>query len=195
MIRWITGATEILLAVSNAPACGHHRQAELKKHARWLIATLTWIPDDKDTVTFVENYQMTETLFEAAMDARNLGCNDVAKEIAGYLLSWTFKGGKYMTGWGVLERGLCASAVIALTGEDRDVDALKSDVVSRVQADGAPQQDVLDHAARGIRDRADRLPARGYWLSRIELAISETDHRTLAPLLEEIAGMLSPRAA
>ncbi|QOJ09662.1 hypothetical protein [Nitrosomonas sp. H1_AOB3] len=68
MIHWITGVTEILLAVSNAPACDHHSQEELRKHARWLIATLTWIPDDKDTVTFVENFQMTETLFEAAVN-------------------------------------------------------------------------------------------------------------------------------
>src|SRR5690606_7439716 len=49
MIHWITGVTEILLAVSNAPACDHHSQEELRKHARWLIATLTWIPDDKES--------------------------------------------------------------------------------------------------------------------------------------------------
>lgn len=111
---------------------------------------LDLIPDDKEAVTFVENFQMTETLFEAAMDARNRGCEDIAKEIAGYLLSWAFKGGKYITGWGVLERALCASAVIALTEKDKDVDALKADIVSRVQADGAPEQDVLDHGARGF---------------------------------------------
>ena len=194
MIHWITGVTEILLAVSNTPACDDHSQQELRKHARWLIATLTWIPDDKDTVTFVENFQMTETLFEAAIDARNRGCEEIAKEIAGYLLSWTFKGGKYITGWGVLERGVCASAVIAVTGKNGEVDDLKTGIVSRVQADDAPEQDVLDHAARGIRNRAASLSVSGHWSSGIEQAISQTDHNALAPLLEELASMLSPTA-
>lgn len=194
MIQWIKGVTEILLAVSNAAACDHHSQEELRSHARWLIATLTWIPDDKEAVTFVENFQMTETLFEAAMDARNRGFEDIAKEIAGYLLSWAFKGGKYITGWGVLERALCASAVIALTEHEKDVDRLKADILSRVQADGAPEQDVLDHGARGIRERANSLPVRGHWSSRIDQGISATDLRVLFPLLEEIAEILSPAA-
>ena len=44
-------------------------------------------------VTFVETFEMTETLFEAALDARNRGCDENAEEIARMLLSWTFKGG------------------------------------------------------------------------------------------------------
>ena len=194
MIHWITGVTEILLAVSNTPACDDHSQEELRNHAGWLIATLTWVPDDKESVTFVENVQMTETLFESAMNARNHGCDEIAKKIEGYLLSWTFKGGRYMTGWGVLEKGLCACAVFALMREDGDVDALKSEIRSRVQGDRAPEQEMLEHAARKIRKRAKRFPGRGHWSSRIEQAISETDHRTLAPLLNEIAGILSSTA-
>ena len=190
MILWITGVAKNLLAVSNAPACDEHSREQLRKHARWLIATLTWIPGDKDTVTFIENFQMTETLFEAAMDARNLGCDETAEKIGEHLLSWTFKGGRHITGWGVLERGLCACAVIALMGEDGDVDALKSKIVARVQGDCAPEQEVLERAARKIRD-----PVRGHWSSSIELAISETDHSALTPLLDEIAGILSKATA
>ena len=194
MIKWITGVTKFLLAVSNAPACDHHNRKELRNHASRLIAILTWVPHDKESVTFVENYQMTETLFESAMDARNRGCDEIAKEIGEYLISWTFKGGRYVTGWGVLAKGLCACAVFALMGEDGDVGAIKSDIRSRVQGDRAPEQEVLDHAARNIREWTDRLPERGHWSSRIELAISETDHRVLAPLLDEIAEILSPSA-
>lgn len=190
MIHWITGVTEILLAVSNAPACDERVGKELRKHARWLIATLTWIPETKEAVTFVETFQMTEELFVAALDARVRGCREVEKEIAGYLLSWAFKGGRYINGWGVLERGLCASAVIALTGHDGDVETLKTGIASGVQSDGAPEQDVLDHAARNIRERVERLHARGHRSSSIERGIFETDHRILGPLLVEIAEML-----
>ena len=195
MIRWITSVTEILLIVANSPVCDDRSRTELREHARWLVATLTWIPDDKDVVTFVENFQMTETLFEATLAARRHGCDEIAKEITGHLLAWTFKGGKHMTGWRVLERGLCASAVIASTGEDGDVAALKSEVASRLQLDGAPPQDVLDHAASSIRERLDGLPSHVHRSSRIERAVWETDDKTLAPLLEEIAGILSRPAA
>ena len=137
---------------------------------------------------------MTEALCEAAMSARNRGCEEISKEIRDYLLSWTFKGGRYITGWGVLERGLCACAAFALTGDNDDVDALKTGIRVHLQSDGAPEQAVLEHAARGIRHRAECLPLGGHWSSRIEAAISQLDYQTLSPLLNEIATMLSPPA-
>lgn len=192
MIHWITGITEILLAVANAPACDHHSQEELRKHARWLIATLTWIPDDKDTVTFVENFQMTETLFEAAVDARNRGCDEIAKEIGESLLSWTFKGGRYQTGWGVLERGLCGLAAFSLMGGDKEIAGLRAVIAARLSSGSAPEQGIRDRAARDILERSASLYRHGHWSSRIEMAIAQSDHEKLRPLLEEIAGVLSP---
>jgi hypothetical protein len=195
MIHWITGVTEILVAVSNAPACDHHSREELQKHARWLIATLTWIPDDKDTVTFVENFQMTETLLESAVDARNRGCDEIAKEIGDILLSWTFKGGKYQTGWGILERGLCGLAAFALLGEDDQVSELRKAVTTHLSGEGAPSQEIRDRAARGIVERSASLYRDGHWSSRIDMAVARADHQKLRPLLEEIAGLLSPGTA
>lgn len=192
MIHWITGVTEILLAVSNAPACDHSTQDELRKHAHWLIATLTWIPDDKETVTFVENFQMTETLFEAAVNARNRGCDEIAREIGESLVSWTFKGGRYQTGWGVLETGLCALTVFAVNGGDDEISRLRVAVVSRLAGQAAPEHEIRDRTARDIRERAANLYRPGHWSSRIEMAIAQADHEKLRPLLEEIANFLSP---
>ncbi|MEB1846793.1 hypothetical protein VDR43_09195 [Xanthomonas campestris pv. campestris] len=195
MIHWITGVTEILLAVSNAPACDHRNQDELRKHARWLIATLTWIPDDKDTVTFVENFQMTETLFEAAVNARNRGCDEIAREIGESLASWTFKGGRYQTGRGVLERGLCGLAAFAVNGGDEEISLLRTAVASRLTGKSAPEQEIRDRTAREIIERAENLYRQGHWSSRIEMAIAQSDHAKLRPLLEEIAFALSPGTA
>lgn len=195
MIHWITGVTEILLAVSNAPACDHHSQDELRKHARWLIATLTWIPDDKDTVTFVENFQMTETLFEAAVNARNRGCDEIARQIGESLLSWTFKGGRYQTGWGVLEKGLCGLAAFAVGGGDEDISLLKAGVVSNLAGKSAPDQEIRDRTARDVLERVANLYRRGHWSSRIEMEIAQSDHAKLRHLLEEIASLLSPGMA
>ena len=195
IIHWITGVTEILLAASNAAACDQHTGDELRKHARWLIATLTWIPDDKDTVTFIENFQMTETLFEAAIDAHNRGCDEIAKEIGEILLSWTFKGGRYQTGWGVLERGLCGAAVFALMGSDERTAEFLTSVEANLAKESAPEQDIRDRAARKIRERATTLYRDGHWSSRIEMGIAHADHGKLRPLLEDIAQRLSPAVA
>lgn len=194
MIQWITEATEILLAVSNAPACDEYCQQELRKHARGLIAVLTWIPDDKETITFIENFQMTETLFDAAVDARNRDCEDIAKEITDILLTWTFKGGKYQTGWGILERGLCGLAVFALRQGDAQVALLKSKVSELLAKDSAPVREIRDHVARDIRKRAAILYKQENWTSSIEIAIAQVDHQKLRPLLEDIANSLSPNS-
>ncbi len=192
MIHWITGVTEILLAVSNAPACDDHNQQEIQKHARWLVATLTWIPDDKDTVMFIENFQMTEILFEAAMNARNRGCDEIANEIGDILLSWTFKGGKYQTGRGILERGLCGLASFTLLmGEAQQFSELRTKIETHLSGDSAPVQEVRDRAARGISERAESLHRNGHWTSRIDMAIAHSDHQTLRPILEDISNMLT----
>lgn len=192
MIHWITGVTEILLAVSNAPACDHHNQDELRKHARWLITTLTWIPDDKDTVTFVENFQMTETLFEAAVYARNWDCDAIAKEIAKSLLSWTFKGGKYQTGRGILERGLYGSAAFALMGGEEGISSFRTQLASHLSRESAPSIEIRYRAAREIRERAASLYQHGHRSSLIEMAIAKLDPKKLRLLLDEIAYALSP---
>ena len=192
MFQWIRGVTEILLVASNAPACGIHEREELRSHARWLIATLDWIPGDQESVTFVETFQLTETLFEAAMDARVRGCDENAREIGGSLLSWAFTGGKYMNGLSVLERALCGCAALALSGHARAVDELKTGIDRNLRGEQAPEAEVRAHAADGIRRQTIRIAGPRYASSAIDRAMSDIGHRALMPLLGEIADMLSP---
>ena len=192
MIQWITGVTEILLAVSNAPACDQHSQEKIRMHALWLIAALTWIPDDKESVTFVKNFQMTETLFEAAMGARNRGCEEIAREIGESLLSWTFKAGAHQTGRGVLERGLLGLATLAVDGKDEDSSLLKTALRYRLSSEPSLDQGVRVLAAREILDRASNLSTQEHSFSRIDMAVAKSNHSKLSGLLQEIADMLSP---
>lgn len=192
MIRWITEVTDILLALSNGPACDQHSREELRKSASWLIATLTWVPDDKDTVTFIENFQMTETLFELALNARRRKCDDAAKEVGKILLSWTFKGGRYQTGWSILERGLLGLSVFAQMVGHEQTNNLKAAVKDRLSRESAPEQNIRNQVARNILERSRMLFRREHGGSRIEHAIAQADHENLRPLLEEIARILSP---
>ena len=192
MLQWIQGVTELLLALSNASACDRHSQKELRGHARWLIATLDWIPRDEKSVTFAENFQLTEILFESALDAKGRQCEENADEIARILLSWTFKGGKYINGWGVLERGLCGCATLALSSEAGAIDALRAGIERHLQSDHAPEPEVLAHAARGLREQAETIPGPRYGGSAIDHAMAELDYRARRRLLKDLADMVCP---
>ena len=193
MIHWISAVTTILIAASNAAACNSHNRGELRKHAAWLIGVLSWVPDDKVTVKFVENFRMTETLFEAAVDARTRGCPELADDIGKMLLSWTFKAGGYKTGWAILERGVYGFATLALLGDDAVSETrLKAEVSARMTAGSLPDKELRARAAMEIRARAVSLHQSGHWSSAIERGMAQADDEKLRPLLEEIADLISP---
>ena len=194
MFQWMQGLTEILLAASNAPACDPHTRLDLRKNAGSLIGAIDGIPNDEETVTFVETFNLTEILFEAAMKARDGDCDDIAADVDRMLVSWAFKGGRYITGWGVLERSLSGCAALALTAESGAVAALKSAINGHLQGDGAPAPEVRVHGAHGLRRRAQDLAERSaepsYILSIMDQVMEDLDYRSLATLLKEIAEML-----
>lgn len=193
MIHRISGITEMLLAVSNAPACDNSTQQKIRRHALWLISTLDWIPDDQETMTFVESFEITEILFKAAMDARDRDCDEVANEIGKILLSWTFKGGKFQTGRNILERGLCACAVFALMGGEEQIASFKTAINSRLLSDVALTQEMRDRAAIGIREK--QTQGHFPW-SQVDVELSKVDYESLCPLLQDVANILSsPNAA
>lgn len=193
MIHWITAVTTMLIAVSNAAACDEHRQQELRKHAAWLIAVLSWVPDDEETVKFVENFRMTETLFEAAVDAHRRGCPELAVDIGKMLLSWTFRAGRYQTGWAILERSVYGLVTLALLADDAVAETrLKSEISARMTAGGLPDKELRGRAALEIRGRAASLDRSDHWSSAIEHGMAQVDHEKLQPLLEEIADLISP---
>ncbi|MVT00236.1 hypothetical protein [Devosia marina] len=193
MIHWITAVTKMLIAVSNATACNAHIQEKLRHHAAWLIAVLSWVPDDEDTVRFVESFRMTEALFEAAVDARTRGCPELADDIGEMLLSWTFKAGRHQTGWAILQRSVYGLATLTLlVDDDTVVVRLKERITARVAAGELPDKKVRDRAAVEIRGRAASLYRKGHWSSEIERGMAQSDHGKLRPLLEEIADLISP---
>jgi hypothetical protein len=72
------------------------------------------VPNDKETADFVENFQMTEILFESALDARRRGCPEIADTVRKLLVSRMFNAGQYQSGWPILERSVYGLAMLAL---------------------------------------------------------------------------------
>jgi len=194
IIHWIAHITKLLLAVSNVSACEDHTRDKLRESALWLISVLSLIPDDKEVAAFVENYSMTEILFDAAVDAHNRDCDEVASQVRDLLLSWMFKAGKYEIGWAILERACYGLATLELI-QGKDGSTLLVAISDRLASPNAPDQTIRDRAAREIRERAATLYRDGHWSSGIERSMSQVDATKLGPLLGEIANRLSPGTA
>ena len=196
IVHWIAHVTKVLLAVANSAACDEHTKKKLRKHATWLISVLSFVPDDKGAVEFIEICQMTETLFESATDALSRGCAEVANDIEKLLLSWMFKAGRYDVGWAILERSVYGLTTLALLNDDVDsVNELKREITARLGAGGLTDKDARSHAAREIRGRAATLYREGHWSSAIERAMGQLDSKRLQPVLEDIADLISPETA
>jgi hypothetical protein len=196
IIHWIAHVTKLLTAVSGAPATNGHTKGELQKHARWLISVLSWIPEDKDTASFVENFGLTELLFEAALDAQSRESHEVSESTRKLLVSWAFKAGHHHTGWAVFERSILALVTLVLCKEDSGlVPWLRTELAKRLNGQKAPDQELRDRAARELRRKAATIHRREFEFSRINHAMGQIDPAKLRPLLNEIADLLSPGTA
>jgi hypothetical protein len=191
IIHWIVHITKLLLAVSNADACDDHNREKLRRSALWLVSVLSWVPDEQEVVTFIENYQMTESLFEAAIDARQCGCNDIALEIRDLLLFWGFKAGKYQTGLGILERACYGLACLHIIFE-LDNSFLLRAIEDRVVREGANSLEFRFRASEKIREKANNYHPDRYALQAIESVMAQVDQKKLRTLLTGIADQLIP---
>lgn len=189
-MNWIANISKLLVAVSNAPACGEYERDALRESARWLVSVLSWVPDDKEAITLVERYQMTETIFEVAVDAYNRGIKEIGEHTTSMLLSWGFKAGKYEIGEDVMEQTCYGLASLTLLYGQDSVTLLAS-ISEHLSKSNAPSQPVRERVAHAIR----QWPGAHYnnWnvLSLIEQAMNRVDPNKLSPLLEEIAIRLS----
>jgi hypothetical protein len=196
VIHWIESISEILISIANTSSCDAHAKKDLQKHALWLISTLSWIPHNKETVRFVENFGLTEMLFKTAIMAYRRECPEIGEKIRDLLADWTFKASAHQTGWAILERSLYGLAALALhTGELSDVSVLKAEIERRLGEPGAPGQEERDRTAHNMRERACALYRRGHWSSAIEGVMGQLDENELKPLLEDIANLLSPETS
>jgi len=190
VVDWAVGISDLLNALSNAPACTEHVRDDLRRHAVWLVSTLSWLPDDRDSVTFVENYSLTERLFEAASNGYRRDCLAFYETCIKLLLAWAKKGGKYETGWGILETSVKALTALAIgEGNPEAVIALKTRFGEMLASDGAPSAEVQSRAAANLTRSANQLRHIEVFRS-IERTLAQQDHFTVRALLLEMAGIL-----
>jgi hypothetical protein len=196
ILHWIAHVTKLLVFVSRVPAADNYAKEELQKHAIWLISVLSCIPDNKDTISFIESFGVTELLFEVALDAMAQESDKVSTSARNVLLSWAFKAGRHDVDWAVLERSMYALATLALWKDEMALVVwLKAELAKRLNTQEAPEQEMRDDAARELRRHAATLDSLELESSRIHQAMCQIDQTKMQPLLQEIADLLSPNTA
>lgn len=190
IIHWIVHITKLLLAVSCADACNEHNRKELRNAAHWLIYVLSWIPDDEETIKFVEAYRIADQIFEAAIDAKKRDCEETVIEIYNLLLSWTFKAGKHQTGWASLEQACCGLACLNIILDLPD-ENLFSDIDEYLSKKDAPSIEIRSRTASDLHDEADKYRT-GYGHGAIDVAMAGIDQTRLRELLHGVADHLLP---
>jgi hypothetical protein len=150
-------------------------------------------PYNEATIAFIENFSVTELIFEVATDTTRFGGDKVSQTARNLLLSWAFKAGRHNVGWAILERAMCALATLVLWKDEATlVPWLKTELTDMLNTEKAPEQEIRDRAARELRERAESLYNPGFELSRIHHEMCQIDHEKMRPLLQEIANLLSP---
>lgn len=190
LVHWIVHITKLLLAVSCLDVCDEYHGVKLRKSALWLVHVFSWIPDDEETIKFVERYQLADSIFESSVDAHQRGCATEAIEIRDLLLSWTHKVGKYQTGWASLETACCGLACLNLILELQD-EKLFTDIDAYISKEDAPNFDIRSSSASYLREEADKYRS-GYGHGDIEVAMARVDQPSLSALLHGIAEHLCP---
>ena len=190
LIHWIVHITKILLAASCADVCDDYSRDKLRRSARWLVHVLLWIPDNEEAIRYIETYRIADNIFESAVDAHKRGCNTEAVEIRNLLLSWTYKVGKYQTGWASLEKACCGLACLNLILDLPD-EKLFAEIDTYLTEKDAPNVDIRSRTASHLHEEANKYRS-GYGHGDIDMAMARVDQTRLRVLLRGIAGHLWP---
>jgi hypothetical protein len=162
----------------------------------WLVSTLSFVPDDIETIKFVESFGITEGLFETALEIYRRDCLELAQAVTDLLVEWMFKAGRHQSGWAILERSIYGVATLALLAEaEGGIPRLKAKVRKRVDAGELTDLQEADRAARKVRGQAPHLWRTDHWTSAIDQVMAQADPKKLRPLLEELADIISPNTA
>ncbi|WP_321337403.1 hypothetical protein [Breoghania sp.] len=194
LINWICHVTEVLVVASTAPASSDHDRDELIRNATWLISVLDWLPDDKESVTFVENFQVVDQLFKLTLKMHVWDQQEIAEATRDILLRWSFKAGKHQTGWGSLERATTALCVLAAWKDGSGwVNWLKREFADRLTGT-VFEEKIRKRTAQELRKNA-KYPSHhrhvhdvvGYHMGRVDLGRFAEGMNAVADLLDQEA--------
>lgn len=189
---WTCHIVRLLSALSKAPAADDHFSAEVRRNATWLLWVFDWIPDEKETISFAENSQVTEQLFKAGLAACGQEVEEIAEAARDILLNWAIKGGRHQTGWGIFERALLAVAVLSVRRDGAEWEEwLRANLARGLEKDAALSMEERERTAKMLRQKVHELERDAYPVFAIEQVAMRVDRERLNSLLNAMADLLS----
>jgi len=189
VVMWIAEIVKMLGWLSKAPAASGFSK-QFNKDATFLLCVVDWIPGDKETLTFVENGQLTEHLFRITYTALQQENDEIFEAGIECLYRWVLKGGRHHTGWAIFETGLISLSVLATARKDL---TWQTWLEKKLAEDLASKAATLPEIRRRTEEEM-RLYARGrrttHSLSPVDHAAAEIDSTRLGNFLATLADLI-----
>ena len=146
----------------------------------------------RESVAFVENFQLTERLFEVALKMHIKGEDEIAEAARDILLGWALKAGKHQTGWGSLERAMTALSVLAAWSEGSGWAPWLTGEFGNRLAGAEIDGEIRERAARELREICQNPAQGGHALAEIDYYLARVDRDRLSAAMNAVADLLDP---
>lgn len=192
LIPWNVMVCEVLLALSESQLCDDYHSEKLKKHSIWLIATLSWIPEEQEVVTFVNNGSLVDSIFEAAMMGLSRNSPEFYDMCKKILEGWVKKTAQHVSTRSGFEDAI--KSLVALTVKEGTVDAQNKlldklkDILSKIKS---PSKELRELTARHLLRNTKDYRYRAGFYSSVDIFLSQCDTDSTVALFTKVAEILN----
>lgn len=184
LIHWISRVSQMLIFIAVAPVSNSHLAADLRRSASWLALTLSFIPQDKDSIDLAECFNLTEQLFEIARTAQQRQAPDIAESIYEVMLDRACSAAAEEAGWRSLSKTIQGLCVLAVMNDESDaITKLEKRLEKKLSGGNAPSQEYRERTAKWIFES-------DHYHSPIGYAIGQVDRQRLQEALRTCATVL-----
>lgn len=192
LIPWNVMVCEVLLALSESQLCDDYYSEKLKKHSIWLIATLSWLPEEQEVVTFVNNGSFVDSIFEAAMMGLSRNSPEFYDMCKKLLEGWVKKTAQHVSTRSGFEDAI--KSLVALTVKEGTVDAQNKlldklkDILSKIKS---PSKELRELTARHLLMNTKDYRYRAGFYSSVDIFLSQCNTDSTVALFTKVAEILN----
>lgn len=190
LMYWTVLVADMLLALRNCPACPDYIKDRLKNNVIKLVWSFLNVPDEKDSIEFLENYQLTERVVEAAVNSLDRKCLEALDACRAVLLSWMYRGAGPESQFRRLDNFIVALIALDLLAWETRGDQLKISLKRRIAAGELPNRQDWVEATDRILDRFPNIEYEVPLDSAVVQLVGRVDRMKLREVLEEVNHVL-----
>jgi len=184
LIHWISQVSQMLMAMAAARVTNAHLGADLRNSALSLAMTLSWIPQDKETIDIAERFLLYEEFLNMAQAAQEYEATDISEKIQEVMLDRACSVAAEEAGGQSLTQTLQGMCVLAVkSGEANAITDLQKRLEERLSRGNGLSQEYRDRTAMRISKSDHSLSGMGF-------AMSQVDRQLLQQALEACAAAL-----